>query len=182
MKFIKNPKKSTSLNYEYKQTLKAVDKVLKCKGPWGRVVTKIRKNFAWDFEEATAINIVLNRQEFNKDIYRFMSSFGMKKELLEDLLKFQDNATVDPTRNYPYTIETKFNHHDVIKISSKLKKDKNFIKINGKNYNKNIFEWGKETLWWGRRVAANKAKFEIIDNKKINIDLKDFQPAIFDKR
>ena len=79
MKFIKNPNKSKFLNKEYKETAKAIIKVLKCKGPWGRAVNKIRKNFAWDFEEATAINIILNREEYNKDIYKFMSSFGIKK-------------------------------------------------------------------------------------------------------
>ena len=110
-----------------------------------------------------------------------MSSFGIKNELLIELIKFQDNATVDPTRNYPYSIETKFNFNDVIKLSSKLKKKKR-SHYKGKNYNNNIFEWGKETLWWGRRVAANKAKFEIKNNKKVNFDLKNFQPIIFDKR
>ena len=34
MKFIKNPKKSKFLYKEYKDTSKAIDKVLKCKGPW----------------------------------------------------------------------------------------------------------------------------------------------------
>ena len=106
----------------------------------------------------------------------------MKRELLDELMKFQDNATVDPTRNYPYKIESKFNLNDVIKLSSKLKKEKQVIFVQGKNYNNDIFEWGKETLWWGRRVAANKAKFEIKNNKKINFDLKNFQPVIFDKR
>ena len=182
MKFVKNPKKSKFLHKEYKETSEAIEKVLKCKGPWGRTVNPIRENFAWDFEEATAINIILNREEFNKDIYNFMSSFGIKKELLDDLIKFQDNTTIDPTRSYPYSIETKFNFNDVIKFSSKLKKEKKAIVIQGKNYHKNIFEWGKETLWWGRRVAANKAKFEVKDTKKINFDLDNFQPVIFDKR
>ena len=79
MKFIKNPKKSKFLHKEYQDTLKAVNKVLKCKGPWGRSVDQIRKNFAWDFEEATAINIILNREKFNKDIYKFHEFFWNKK-------------------------------------------------------------------------------------------------------
>jgi putative methyltransferase len=182
MSFVKNPKKSKFLNKEYQETSKAINKVLKCKGPWGRAVDKIRNNFAWDFEEATAINIILNRKEFNKDIYNFMKSFGIKKELLDDLIKFQDNATVDPTKSYPYTIETKFNFNEVIKFSSKLKQEKSEILIQGKNYHNDIFEWGKETLWWGRRVAANKVKLETHKSKKINFDLKNFQPVIFDKR
>ena len=132
MKFIKNPNKSKFLNKEYKETSKAIDKVLKCEGPWGRPVNKIRKNFAWDFEEATAINIILNKEEFNKDIYNFMSLFGVKKELLNDIINFQDNATIDPTRSYPYVIETKFNLNNVIKFSSKLKKEKQVIFIQGK--------------------------------------------------
>ena len=46
-----------------------------------------------------------------------MSSFGIKKELLDELIKFQDNATVDPRKSYPYSIEVKFNLNDVIKFS-----------------------------------------------------------------
>ena len=57
-----------------------------------------------------------------------------------------------------------------------------FHLIQGKNYHNDIFEWGKETLWWGRRVAANKVKLETHKSKKINFDLKNFQPVIFDKR
>ena len=60
-----------------------------------------------------------------------MRSFGIK-ELLDDLIRFQDNTTIDPTRSYPYSIKTKFNFNDVIKFSSKLKKQNNEIVIKEK--------------------------------------------------
>ena len=68
-----------------------------------------------------------------------------------------------------------------IEYALKLKNKENSLVIEAKNYKEDIFEWGKETLWWGRRVAANKAKI----TKSENIDITKIQdsiPNIFDKR
>ena len=53
MEFCKNPK-NKFFNKELLETKESIDKVIECKGPWGRVVPDVRENFAWDFEEATA--------------------------------------------------------------------------------------------------------------------------------
>ena len=54
--------------------------------------------------------------------------------------------------------------------------------ILGKNYDGNIFEWGKETLWWGRRVAACKSKIKDV-NKNLSFKKNDeFVLELFDKR
>ena len=46
--------------------------------------------------------------------------------------------------------------------NSKLSKIDNQLKFTAKNYDGDYFEWGKETLWWGRRVAACKTKVEAL--------------------
>ena len=72
----------------------------------------------------------------------------------------------------------------MINFSAKLiRKDQNY-QIDGKNYNNDIYEWGKETLWWGRRVAACKAKIKNIGQYKSSnyLDTKISSINLFDKR
>ena len=37
------------------------------KTPWGRIVESVRPNFAWDFEEASAIAAMQNKQKFHNE-------------------------------------------------------------------------------------------------------------------
>ena len=103
------------------------------------------------------------------------------KSFVDHFIKYQDLTIVNPNRKYPINENFSFNFKEVINFSAKLKNLDNSIIIEAKNYENNLFEWGKETLWWGRRVAANKAKI----NKAENIDIskmEKFNPNIFDKR
>ena len=160
MDFIKNSNKSKFLKKEYSETYNSIVLVLECKGPWGRAIDSVRKNFSWDFEEATAIEIINNEDIFYNEIKDFMKIFNLQKNLLEELLEFQKYTLVNPLRNYPIDIKFSYNFYDIIFLSSKMLEKQESISIQAKNYEKNIFEWGKETLWWGRRVAANKAKIK----------------------
>tara|TARA_X000000950_G_scaffold288997_1_gene408989 strand:+ start:1379 stop:3457 length:2079 start_codon:yes stop_codon:yes gene_type:complete len=180
MEFCKNPK-NKFFNKELIETKESIDKVVGCKGPWGRVVPSVRENFAWDFEEATAINIVENQEIYLSELKDFVSKYIKDEKLLNELIKYQDLTIVNPNRKYPINENFSFNFKEVINFSAKLKNLDNSIIIEAKNYENNLFEWGKETLWWGRRVAANKAKI----NKAENIDIskmEKFNPNIFDKR
>ena len=180
MEFCKNPK-NKFFNKELLETKESIDKVIECKGPWGRVVSDVRENFAWDFEEATAINIVRNHNKYLDELKIFVSKYFENRKILEELIKYQDITIVNPTRTYPLKEKFSYNFNEVINLSAKLKNTQNSLVIEAKNYNQDIFEWGKETLWWGRRVAANKAKI----TKSENIDITKIQdsiPNIFDKR
>ena len=92
------------------------------------------------------------------------------------------NTIIDPSTRYPFTKEFKFNFYETINYFENFKKTKKIYNIVGKNYYNNIFEWGKETLWWGRRVAACKTKIRE-ENKKLFIQKKNnFILETFDKR
>ena len=111
----------------------------------------------------------------------FVSNYFENKKILEELIKYQDVTIVNPNRNYPLKEKFSYNFNEVINLSAKLKNKQNSLVIEAKNYKEDIFEWGKETLWWGRRVAANKAKItrsEDLDIAKIQ----ETAPNIFDKR
>ena len=45
-----------------------------------------------------------------------------------------------------------------------------------------MFEWGKETLWWGRRVAACKAKITNLNQDKLFQEQSSQKVETFDKR
>ena len=107
-----------------------------------------------------------NKKIFQKEIKDFLISvYNVDKFLLDELIKYQDYAVLDPTRKYPVEINFKLNIHDVIHKNLKLEKKGNTLKFNAKNYNGDLFEWGKKTLWWGRRVAACKTKIEYTEER-----------------
>ena len=54
--------------------------------------------------------------------------------------------------------------------------------VSQENYNNDIYEWGKETLWWGRRVAACKAKIKNVGRSSNFLDAKIDTINLFDKR
>ena len=146
---------------ELNLTKTSLEKVLKAEHPWGRVLSDVRENFAWDFEEATVMRMAQNKEVANKEISEFLSqNFSLPDGLVDELVKYQDYGTVDPSRSYPFSADFSYNIHAVIFDSEPLSQSTVTYRFNAKEYNGNIFEWGKETLWWGRRVAANKIKAE----------------------
>ena len=182
MNFSKNSPKSFFLKKELSETKKSLEIYMDCKGGLGRVVKEVRKNFAWDFEEATAINIINNKNLFYEEIKSFLGQYKIDKKIIEELIIYQKNTIVDPNQEYPFSFKSKYNFYECINLSAKLKEENNNYHVNGKNYNKDIFEWGKETLWWGRRVAACKAKIKNIDNNNLLSRTSEQIIETFDKR
>lgn len=168
MDYIKSMNGAGFLGQELELTKNSLKEVMAANHPWGRVLKDIRNNFAWDFEEATSMRIVQNKKTFYKEVKKYLiSSYNIKESIINQLIKYQDYAVLDPTRRYPIEIDFNLNIHDVIYNKMKLKEDKNKLRFSGKNYNGDFFEWGKETLWWGRRIAACKTKIEHV-NKGLN--------------
>ena len=182
MNFSKNSPKSFFLKKELSETKKSLEIYMNCKGGLGRVIKEVRKNFAWDFEEATAINIINNKNLFYEEIGSFLEQYKIDKKIIEELITYQKNTIVDPNQEYPFSFKSKYNFYECINLSAKLKEENSNYHVNGKNYNKDIFEWGKETLWWGRRVAACKAKIKNIDNNNLLSRTSEQIIETFDKR
>jgi putative methyltransferase len=163
MEHIKNMDHDSFLYRELNKTKQSLQLVMKAEHPWGRVLEDVRNNFAWDFEEATSIRIAQNKEKFQKEIKEFIKvCYNLNDDLLEQLISYQDFAILDPNRVYPIKKDFSYNIHDVIFKNCELTESNNKLQFTAKNYNGNYFEWGKETLWWGRRVAACKAKVEVL--------------------
>jgi len=152
------------IGQQYSKTEKALSGVLIAESPWGRVVPEIRENFAWDFEEATVLEIMRNKEIFYAEIKDFvLSNYQISEDVLDEALKYQQAAILNPDLNYPIIEEFKYNIHDVIHNKGHLAHVEQNLQFEAKNYNGDFYEYGKETLWWGRRVAAYKNKVTIID-------------------
>ena len=152
---------NTFIGAELQETISSLEDTLAAKQPWGRILDDVRKNFAWDFEEATAINICKNKDLFYSEIENFLKTcfdFRYNEELMEDLFKYQLHGVLDPRVKYPIKQTFKYNIHDIITKKEAPRKIENQIEFNAKNYNGDFYEWGKETLWWGRRVGSCKTK------------------------
>jgi putative methyltransferase len=157
---IKNP--DTFLGKEMKKTRESVDNVMSAVAPWGRVVDEVRPNFAWDFEEATVITSMKNKEKFYNEVAQHIQTcYNINNELLKSLIKYQDFSILDPSRTYPIKENFDYNIHDVIYNGEELKNETQNITFKAKNYNGDYFNWGKEILWWGRRVASCKVKTEV---------------------
>ncbi len=159
MNYMKFTCKNGFLGDQLNKTISALELIMKAKAPWGREVKSVRENFAWDFEEATVIDIMKNKKIFYQEIKNFINyKFNLSPELVEDLIRYQILAVLDPNLTYPIQATFNYNIHDVIDCKEKLKLGLNTFSFNGKNYKGDFYEYGKETLWWGRRVAAYKTK------------------------
>ena len=87
----KNP--HTFVGKELQKTVKALDGVMECVSPWGRVLEDIRQNYAWDFEEATAMRINQNKTKFYKEVYEFINeNYNIPQDELKGLVAYQKVA------------------------------------------------------------------------------------------
>lgn len=149
------------IGMELKRTIESLEATLATKQPWGRILPTVRENFAWDFEEATAITIAKNKLQFYSEIKDYIVrvlKVDLDEEVLEELFEYQTNAVLDPTSSYPSRHTYHYNIHEVIKYNTPLKKKEHGIVFDGKSYEGDYYTWGKEVLWWGRRVGACKLK------------------------
>ena len=164
MEFMKMSGDSGFIGKQYIATEKALAGVLRAESPWGRVVPSIRENFAWDFEEATVLEIMKNLDVFYGEIKHFLAlNYEIENDLVDELIKYQRDAICNPKVQYPIKTSYKYNIHSVIHHDEQLYNKNQTLEITGKNYDGDFFEYGKETLWWGRRVAAYKNKIKILE-------------------
>ena len=159
------------MGIELKETIKALEAIIKAESPWGRVLNDVKKNFAWDFEEATAIRIMQNKDQYYSEVWDFVkSNFEVDDEILKEVFEFNKCAVLDPNVAYPIKQDFNYNIYNVIRDKVKLEKKKTSYEFDADNYNGDLYEWGKEKLWWGRRVAACKTKIRNL--KKGNFKIK----------
>ena len=150
----------TFLGRELSLTIENLDAVLDVKQPWGRIIDDVRQNFAWDFEEATAIECSKNREQVYREVKNFLETHLNIEytEEISELFRYQLLGLIDPKETYPLQSTFKYNIHDVIHRKASLQEVDTTVSFDAENYNGDYYTWGVEKLWWGRRVGACKAK------------------------
>jgi len=153
----------TYLGKEYLNIRNNLDEILKNKRHWGDVI-KEAGDINWEVDEASCIRLTKNKDTFYKELkdYLIQEYAFIDMNVLDTLFKYQLCRLHNPFKKYPFSKGFKYNIHDVIELDKKLEKKNNKLLFNGKNFNSNLYEWAKETLWFGRRIARYKTKVTIL--------------------
>ena len=105
------------------------------------------------FSEITHIKILPENYILNLGESKILITHG--DLLCTDDIDYQKFRLSHPFMNYPIKKLFKYNIHNVIENKEKLVKKNNFLIADAKNYD-NLYEWAKNTLWFGRRIARYK--------------------------
>lgn len=163
--FAKNNKK-TFIGKEYKTIKSDLKKIIDNKRHWGYVIEGAG-DINWSVDESTCIKIAKgnNKDKFYNEIERYLLEYypQIEKDVLSEIFNYQLGRLSDPNINYPFFKNFSYNIHGVIEKNEKLKKTNNMIKFDSKNYDSDLFNWAKESLWYGRRVAKYKTTAELIN-------------------
>ncbi|MAH50852.1 hypothetical protein CMI37_33860 [Candidatus Pacearchaeota archaeon] len=153
---IDNP--NTLVGREYLATMKRFKGIIKRTEYWGRSIDEVKKDYYWDFEEATALVFSMNENEWYKDLSGFLKQFELDKEVEDDILNFQHLFVSNPFQTYPVKKEFNYNIKDVLFENKTLKNSGYQYTFDNKNYNSDLKKWCKEMMWWGRRNMQHQSK------------------------
>lgn len=112
----------------------------------------------WYFEEGVFLDLVYHSEVFWKEIYDFLASLGIEKDVFENLFNYQKSIIRMPHQR-ALEIESDYDFYEYFENActnnrQPLKKKKNLLKIELK---KQIDEWdvyAKEIIWYGKRRSA----------------------------
>ena len=135
---------------QYLITKSTLGKVLKKEILWGRAVD-LTGNFYWEFEEATAIDVALNRDEFFDSLRGFLNQFNLSEKVENDIIEFQSLIIKNPLEKYPLKKKFDYNIKDVLFNNKKLKNSGFTYQFDSENYKNDVRAWGIKAIWWGRR-------------------------------
>ena len=138
------------LNDEYKITKKSLQKILKKEQCWGRKVEDKTYDIHWEFQEATAINLLENKKSFYDNLKEFISNnYKVDTNVLNNIIEFQIYKVSSPDITYPFTKKFDYNLEQVLS-GKQLKNGGHEYMFSHKNFD-DVTTWAKEILWWGRK-------------------------------
>ena len=117
---------------------------------WGRAVD-LTGNFYWEFEEATALEVALNRDEFLDSVRGFLKQFNLSEKVRNNIIEFQSSIINNPLEKYPIKKKFDYNIKDVLFNNKKLKNSGYTYQFDSENYENDVREWCTKAIWWGRR-------------------------------
>jgi len=145
---VDNP--NSFMGKQYLITKNTLGKVLRKETLWGRAVD-LTGNFYWNFEEATALEVALNRDEFFDSVREFLNQFNLNEKVENDIIEFQSSIIKNPLEKYPMMKRFDYNIKDVLFNNKKLTNSGYNYQFDSENYKNDVREWGTKAIWWGRR-------------------------------
>ena len=145
---VDNP--NSFMGKQYLITKSTLGKVLRKETLWGRAVD-LTGNFYWEFEEATALEVALNRDEFLDSVREFLNQFNLNEKVENDIIEFQSSIIKNPLEKYPMKKKFNYNIKDVLFNNKKLKNSGYTYQFDSENYKNDVREWCIKAIWWGRR-------------------------------
>ncbi len=147
----------TFIGNEYKNIDTNLELILKNKRHWGDVVEGAG-NINWEVDEATCIRLVRHKELFYSEIKSYLiNKYSIEEKLLDNIILYQKCRLNSPFINYPIQYQFNYNIHEFISFGEKLKELNTSYAFEGENFN-DLYEWAKNILWFGRRIARYKTK------------------------
>ncbi len=148
---------STFIGQELKIIKDQLQLVVKNKRYWGDIIESAG-DINWDMEEATCIRLLTNKDDFYSEIRDFLKqTYNLQDDLLDEVIKYQRSRLNDHFVTYPYKCQFDYNLHEFITNNEDLIQTPKEYEFFADNH-PSIYEWAKNTLWFGRRIARYKTK------------------------
>ena len=154
---------NTYLGKEYWNIKNNLKDILDNKRHWGDVIPGVG-DINWEVDESSCIRLTKNKNIFYKEMKEFIIAEYpfIDLKVIDEIFKYQLYRLHNPFKKYPLIEKFKYNIHEVIEKEAKLKLKNNKLLFEGKNFNSNLYEWAKETLWFGRRIARYKTRATVL--------------------
>ena len=154
---------NTYLGKEYWNIKNNLKDILDNKRHWGDVIPGVG-DINWEVDESSCIRLTKNKNIFYKEMREFIIAEYpfIDLKVIDEIFKYQLYRLHNPFKKYPLIEKFKYNIHEVIEKEAKLKLKNNKLLFEGKNFNSNLYEWAKETLWFGRRIARYKTRATVL--------------------
>lgn len=111
----------------------------------------------WFLEEGAFLSFISDIDRFYNEISVFLKTFGIKKDILEQLLEYQKISICIPGNKRSETMfDYDFYHYFVNSYNndnSALKRIKHILKISSGDSFSDPKEYAREVLWYGRRLV-----------------------------
>jgi len=152
----KNPESFLGKNYI--NTVDSLRQILSNNRHWGIVIQQLSE-INWSFEEAMAIFIAMNYDDYESEIRKFLVDYlqvNVDQDLIDELLKYQRVRL-----NYPgqsnKTINFSYDIHNFIESDCDLHKKDNKLHVTSCGI-EDYYTWAKKILWFGRRTGDYKTQ------------------------
>ncbi len=112
-------------------------------------------DITWPYEEAMLLDYIYKLDEFYEEAYSFLSSFGIEKNVMKELMSYQKNLIVTPFGNdieerYIYDWKEYF-YNILANKEVNLKKKETVLRFFAEDVPTDWENYAKKIIWYGRR-------------------------------